>query len=76
VLGQLNDIITDGPYRFRVHAPFDQTAFVIACTEDERQRLEARGWRFAGSESGQARSGPSGARPNTSVTLADAILPR
>lgn len=52
VLGQLNDIIADGPYRFRVHAPFDQTAFVIACTEDERQRLEARGWRFAGKESG------------------------
>jgi hypothetical protein len=52
VLGQLNDIITDGPYRFRVHAPFDQTAFVIACTDDERQRLEARGWRFAGPDDG------------------------
>jgi hypothetical protein len=52
LLDQLNHIIADGPYRFLVHAPFDQTAFVTACTGDERQRLEGRGWRFAGPTSG------------------------
>jgi hypothetical protein len=52
LLDQLNHIIADGPYRFLVHAPFDQTAFVTTCTGDERQHLEGRGWRFAGPTSG------------------------
>jgi len=47
VLDGLNRVIADSPYRFRMHAAFDQTAFVIACDERERRLLEERGWSFA-----------------------------
>lgn len=47
VLDQLNDVIAGSPYRFRMLSPFDQTAFVIACTAPERRGLEERGWSFA-----------------------------
>jgi len=47
VLRALNEVIPpDGP-RFVLYAPFDQTAFVTCVTDDERRRLEKRGWPFA-----------------------------
>jgi hypothetical protein len=47
VLDGLNSIIASSPLRFRMHAAFDQTAFVIVCDERERRLLEERGWSFA-----------------------------
>ncbi len=47
ILDGLNRVVTASPYRFRMYAPFDQTAFVIACDEPERRLLEERGWSFA-----------------------------
>ena len=47
VLRALNAVLPgDGP-RFALYAPFDQTAFVTCVTDDERRRLEERGWAFA-----------------------------
>ncbi len=48
VLGQINELIRDTGRRFEVYEFFDQTAFVIVLTREEKKKLEMeRGWRFA-----------------------------
>jgi hypothetical protein len=46
ILTQINEAIADSGRRFEMVKAFDQTAFVIALTEAEREGLEARGWCF------------------------------
>lgn len=46
ILGSINDLIAPSGRRFELYKSFDQTAFVMALTEVERQALEARGWCF------------------------------
>lgn len=48
VVTQINDLLELGSPRFAVVEQFDQTAVVLALTDDERRFLETeRGWRFA-----------------------------
>jgi hypothetical protein len=42
----VNEAIAGADRRFEIHQPFDQSGFVMALTEAERQALEARGWCF------------------------------
>jgi hypothetical protein len=46
ILGPINDLIRPAGRRFEIVAAFDQTAFVLALTPDERLALEGRGWCF------------------------------
>jgi hypothetical protein len=46
ILGPINDLIAPSGRRFQIYKSFDQTAFVMALTDPERQGLEARGWCF------------------------------
>lgn len=48
ILQSINKIVADTGIQFRVHAIFDQTAFIVALTQDEKRKLEKdRGWKFA-----------------------------
>lgn len=48
LLNPINALIAATGYRFEVFEPFDQTAFVVVLTADEKARLRhERGWRFA-----------------------------
>lgn len=48
ILKEINELIAGTGYRFECYEPFDETAFVIVLTLDEKQRLVSeRGWRFA-----------------------------
>jgi hypothetical protein len=42
----INELIAPSGRRFELVKAFDQTAFVMALTEDERAALESRGWCF------------------------------
>ena len=42
----INDLIAASGRRFELYKAFDQTAFVMALADAERQALEARGWCF------------------------------
>jgi hypothetical protein len=42
----INETIADSGRRFEMYKAFDQTAFVMALTDDERRAFEARGWCF------------------------------
>jgi hypothetical protein len=46
ILVALNEVVADSGRRFELYRAFDQTAFVMALTDDERRALEARGWCF------------------------------
>jgi hypothetical protein len=46
ILVPINALIADSGRRFELYKAFDQTAFVMAITDVERQALEARGWCF------------------------------
>ena len=46
ILVPLNQMISANGRRFETFAAFDQTAFVIAVTEPEKQALISRGWCF------------------------------
>ena len=46
IVGQINDLIASSGRRFEIVKAFDQTAFVVALTKDEREALETRGWCF------------------------------
>ncbi len=46
ILVGINAAIADSARRFELYKAFDQTAFVMALTSDERGALEARGWCF------------------------------
>jgi hypothetical protein len=46
ILAPINEAIAGSGRRFELVKAFDQTAFVIALTEDERTGFEARGWCF------------------------------
>lgn len=46
ILVDLNAAIADSGRRFESYKAFDQTAFVMALTDAERQALESRGWCF------------------------------
>jgi hypothetical protein len=48
VLAEVNEIIEDTGIQFAVYDTRDQFAFVVALTDDEREKLQReRGWRFA-----------------------------
>lgn len=48
ILSPINEMIARSKIQFAVHAIFDQTAFVVALTQDEKKKLTRdRGWRFA-----------------------------
>jgi hypothetical protein len=48
ILHDINEIIRHTGVQFAVYEFFDQTAFILALTEREKQLLQAeRGWRFA-----------------------------
>ena len=46
ILVPINELIADTGRRFESYKAFDQTAFVMALTDAERQALEGRGWCF------------------------------
>lgn len=46
ILVPINGSIAASGRRFELYKAFDQTAFVMALTTDERQAFEARGWCF------------------------------
>lgn len=46
ILVGINELIADSSRRFELYKAFDQTAFVMALTDDERRTLETRGWCF------------------------------
>ena len=46
ILVGINELIAGSGRRFDLYKAFDQTAFVMALTDDERLALEARGWCF------------------------------
>jgi hypothetical protein len=46
ILVPINELIASAGRRFELYKSFDQTAFVMALTDAERQGLEARGWCF------------------------------
>jgi hypothetical protein len=47
ILSQINELIRDSGVQFEAYEAFDQSAFIIALTAVERQKLETeRGWRF------------------------------
>lgn len=47
ILQSINKVVADTGIQFRVHAIFDQTAFIVALTQDEKRKLEKdRGWKF------------------------------
>lgn len=46
ILEPINALIAPSGRRFQLYKSFDQTAFVMALTDPERQGLEARGWCF------------------------------
>ncbi len=46
ILVGINDLIAGSGRRFELYKSFDQTAFLMALTDDERRALEARGWCF------------------------------
>jgi hypothetical protein len=46
ILTPINELIVAAGRRFELYKSFDQTAFVMALTDLERQGLEARGWCF------------------------------
>lgn len=46
ILAAIDGMIAESGRRFELYKAFDQTAFVIALTTDERHALEARGWCF------------------------------
>lgn len=51
VLLQINRLIRDSGIRFELYEAFDQSAFIIALTPLEKQKLEVeRNWRFADPE--------------------------
>lgn len=48
ILVPLNDWLRHTGYAFELYEAFDQTAFIVVLTPDEKARLEReRGWRFA-----------------------------
>ena len=46
ILAPINERIADSGRRFELFQAFDQSAFVMALTDRERDALEARGWCF------------------------------
>jgi len=46
ILVGINELIAGSGRRFELYKAFDQTAFLMALTDDERRALEARGWCF------------------------------
>jgi hypothetical protein len=46
ILTPINELIANSGRKFELFQAFDQTAFVMALKEDEREALEARGWCF------------------------------
>lgn len=46
ILVPINELVAQNGRRFELYKAFDQTAFVMALTDSERQGLEARGWCF------------------------------
>lgn len=46
ILDAINGLISRSGRQFVVFQPFDQTAFVMALTAEERSALEQRGWCF------------------------------
>jgi len=46
ILVRINELIAPAGRRFELYKAIDQTAFVMALTDAERQGLEARGWCF------------------------------
>jgi hypothetical protein len=46
ILAPINDQIADSGRRFELFQAFDQSAFVMALSDRERDALEARGWCF------------------------------
>ncbi len=46
ILQPINELIGSSGRRFLVVEPFDQTAYILALTDDERRAFEARSWRF------------------------------
>ncbi len=57
LLAQLNQAIEGSSYRLRMYKPFDQTAFVVALSDQELAELEAGGWSFAEAGPGPLRPG-------------------
>jgi hypothetical protein len=46
ILAAIDGLIAESGRRFELYKAFDQTAFVMALSTDERRALEARGWCF------------------------------
>lgn len=46
ILDGVNTALGDSDRRFHLYKAFDQSAYVVALTDAERQALEARGWCF------------------------------
>jgi len=47
ILGPINELISNSGFQFEILEPFDQTAFIVVLTPDEKKKLEVeRGWRF------------------------------
>jgi len=46
ILAGINELIAGSGRRFELYKAFDQTAFLMALTNDERHALEGRGWCF------------------------------
>jgi hypothetical protein len=46
ILTDINELIAGSGRRFELYKAFDQTAFLMALTDDERRALEGRGWCF------------------------------
>lgn len=46
ILVPINELIAESGRRFELYKAFDQTALVLALTDEERSAFEARGWCF------------------------------
>ena len=47
ILIELNQVIAASGYAFEMYDEFDQTAFVVVLTAEEKERLQSeRGWLF------------------------------
>lgn len=46
VLYHINIHLKNSGLRFEMVEPFDETAYILALHREEKQRMEARGWRF------------------------------
>jgi hypothetical protein len=47
ILFQINELTKNSGKQFEMHKAFDQTAFIVCLTNEEKGALTERGWKFA-----------------------------